>query len=99
MREMRDRLGSPRFLAAYNAGPAHYDDYPTSGRPLPEKSRRYVADVAPRIGVRTPEFASIAGAEALSWTKAPLFVERMIDQMTAEGTSMFSHVGDRATTT
>jgi len=40
MRETRYRCGSPGFLAAYHAGPTRYDDYLTSGRPLPEKSRR-----------------------------------------------------------
>jgi soluble lytic murein transglycosylase-like protein len=40
VRETRDRFGSPGFLAAYHAAPTRYDDYLTSGRPLPEKSRR-----------------------------------------------------------
>ena len=40
MRDMRDRFGWLGFLAVYHTGPARYDDYPTSGRPLPEKSRR-----------------------------------------------------------
>lgn len=40
MRDMRDRFGSPGFLAAYHAGSTRYDEYLTNGWPLPEKSRR-----------------------------------------------------------
>jgi soluble lytic murein transglycosylase-like protein len=64
MCEMRDRFGSPGFLAAYRAGATRCDDYPTSGRPLPEKSRRQVADLTPSIGMRALEFASIGAARA-----------------------------------
>ena len=35
LREMLDRYGSLGFLAAYNAGPARYDEHLATGRPLP----------------------------------------------------------------
>ncbi|HEY8031428.1 MAG TPA: lytic transglycosylase domain-containing protein [Methylocella sp.] len=51
LHEMRDRFGPDGFLAAYNAGPARYDDYLKRGRPLPEETRNYVAVLAPMIGL------------------------------------------------
>ena len=42
LRELFDRYGENGFLAAYNAGPARYDDYLTSGRALPEETLRYL---------------------------------------------------------
>jgi hypothetical protein len=51
LREMRDRFGPDGFLAAYNAGPARYDDYLKRGRALPEETCNYVATLAPVIGV------------------------------------------------
>ncbi len=51
LREMRERFGLAGFLAAYNAGPTRYEDYLTRGRPLPEETDKYVAALAPIIGV------------------------------------------------
>lgn len=42
LRELFDRYGANGFLAAYNAGPARYDDYLTNGRELPEETLRYL---------------------------------------------------------
>jgi soluble lytic murein transglycosylase-like protein len=41
--ELHDRYSAPGFLAAYNAGPARYDDHLATGRPLPAETRAYVA--------------------------------------------------------
>ena len=49
LREMYDLFGSPGFLAAYNAGPARYEEYLTERVPLPYETDRYVAMLAPRI--------------------------------------------------
>ncbi|MDW9658527.1 transglycosylase SLT domain-containing protein [Sinorhizobium meliloti] len=77
LREMHDRYGSPGFLAAYNAGPGRYDEYLTSGRPLPAETRAYVAAIAPLLGAGELPGGSIAIAPELpSWTQAPLFVTR-----------------------
>ncbi|MBI1866948.1 MAG: lytic transglycosylase domain-containing protein [Methylocystis sp.] len=99
MREMRDRFGAPGFLAAYHAGPARYDDYLTNGRPLPEETRRYVADLTPRIGAPEPEFASVAESEPPSWANAPLFVRRDGDQTSADRTSVVLLTSDRSAKT
>lgn len=74
LRELHDRYGSPGFLAAYNAGPGRYEEH-LAGRPLPAETRAYVATLAPLIGggaVTAP--VGVAGADPLSWTRAPLFV-------------------------
>jgi len=49
LRELIDRYGAPDFLAAYNAGPARLEDHHLRGRPLPDETRRYVAQLAPVV--------------------------------------------------
>lgn len=49
LRELHDRYGSPGFLAAYNAGPARYDEH-LAGRPLPAETRAYLDKLAPVVG-------------------------------------------------
>ena len=58
VREMYDIYGSPGFLAAYNAGPGRLDDYLTRNRTLPEETRRYVANIGPRITGAEPQRGS-----------------------------------------
>jgi hypothetical protein len=50
LREMYDRYGSPGLIAAYNAGPARYDDYLASRRGLPDETLSYVAAVGAALG-------------------------------------------------
>lgn len=50
LREMYDRFGARGFLAAYNAGPARYQQHLMEGRPLPLETRAYVAKLAPTVG-------------------------------------------------
>ena len=42
LRELHDRYGIPGFLAAYNAGPARWEDHLATGRPLPAETRAYL---------------------------------------------------------
>jgi len=75
MRELYDRYGAPGFLAAYNAGPGRYDDYIANGRPLPAETRAYVAQLAPLVsGEASPAIVTVAAADPLAWTRAPLFI-------------------------
>lgn len=76
LREMHDRYGAPGFLAAYNAGPARYDDYLSSGRPLPAETIAYVAALAPLIGSDPLPGDITAAADPLAWMRSPLFVAR-----------------------
>ena len=73
LRELHDRYGAPGFLAAYNAGPARYEDHLATGRPLPAETRAYLAVLAPLIGGGSIDGAMVVAAVARSWTEAPLF--------------------------
>ena len=74
LRELLDRYGSPGFLAAYNAGPARYEDHLATGRALPAETQAYVATLAPVIGGGAIDDATVVNAVVRSWTEAPLFV-------------------------
>jgi hypothetical protein len=76
MRELYDRYGASGFLAAYNAGPARYEDHLTTGRPLPAETRAYVADVDRLLGVDTLDSTMLAAVVAHAPTGAPLFPTR-----------------------
>jgi len=47
LRELHDRYGAPAFLAAYNAGPARWEDHLATGRLLPMETQAYLARLAP----------------------------------------------------
>ena len=66
IREMFDIYGSPGFLAAYNAGPGRMDDYLTRNRTLPEETRRYVANIGPRIDGYAPSRPSPGAQYAMN---------------------------------
>jgi len=85
LREMYDRYGNiPAMLAAYNAGPARYDDYLQKGRALPAETRAYVALIAPQLGATSPSTAPpIAPPPPPDWREAPLFVVRSADARSA----------------
>ena len=93
LREMHDRYGSPGFLAAYNSGPGRYDEYLAGGRALAAETRAYVAALAPLVGgSEIAETVTVAAADPLAWTRAPLFIAR------ADGTTSADRVqtGDRS---
>lgn len=50
LREMRDRYGMPGALAAYNAGPARYEEHKLLGVPLPGETIAYLGKLAPILG-------------------------------------------------
>lgn len=49
LRELLDRYGRAGMLAAYNAGPARYEDFLEGRRPLPSETQAYVAALAPML--------------------------------------------------
>ena len=85
LREMFDRYGNiPAMLAAYNAGPARYDDFLQRGRALPAETRAYVALLAPQLGATSPSSApSVAPPPPPDWREAPLFVVRAANARSA----------------
>jgi hypothetical protein len=75
LREMLDRYGNVGgMLAAYNAGPARYDEYLATGRPLPAETRDFVAKLAPLLGGKPLPNGAPAAPKRTDWRKAPLFV-------------------------
>ena len=81
---MHDRYGSPGFLAAYNAGPARYEDHLATGQPLPAETRAYVAVLARLIGTGAIDETAMVAIAARSWTEAPLFTVRADDHPVAD---------------
>ncbi|WP_345961179.1 lytic transglycosylase domain-containing protein [Gluconobacter japonicus] len=45
LRRLHDRYGDTGFLAAYNAGPGRYEQLLTTGKMLPDETKKYVAKV------------------------------------------------------
>lgn len=83
LRELYERYGAPGFLAAYNAGPARYEAWRDTGRPLPAETTAYVARIVALLdGRRDGEIAGQIGAPRVqpplppSWRAARLFVAR-----------------------
>jgi hypothetical protein len=72
LRELRDRYGSPGFLAAYNAGPARYEEH-LGGRPLPAETQAYLQTLVPLIG---GGIAASSALESLRPSAGSLFIVR-----------------------
>ena len=73
LRALLDRYGAPGFLAAYNAGPARWEDHLASGRPLPAETNAYLARLAPIVGIDATDSTMLLASIARSWTAASLF--------------------------
>ena len=74
MRQMYDRFGSPGFLAAYNAGPARYQNHLDTGRALPRETRNYLAILAQLIADGTNVAQAVSRPHRTQdWRDAPLF--------------------------
>jgi SLT domain-containing protein len=73
LREMLDLYGTSGFLAAYNAGPARYDEHLATGEPLPEETQIYLSRLAPLLfGARNDDI--LATANSSDWMTASLFI-------------------------
>jgi soluble lytic murein transglycosylase-like protein len=73
LRELHDRYGISGFLAAYNAGPARWEDHVATGRPLPAETRAYLVRLTPIVGGGAADDTIILAAVVKSWTEASLF--------------------------
>ena len=76
LRELHNRYGIPGFLAAYNAGPARWEDHLATGRPLPAETRAYLTRLAPIVGGNSADDTVILAAVVKSWSEASLFPAR-----------------------
>lgn len=75
LRELYDKYGSPGFLSAYNTGPGRYEEFLAGGRALPAETRAYAAQLGPLVGGEpTAPTVTVATADPLAWTRAPLFI-------------------------
>ncbi|MGY4572089.1 lytic transglycosylase domain-containing protein [Bradyrhizobium sp. USDA 3256] len=72
LRELLDRYGSPGVFAAYNAGPARYEEH-LAGGSLPDETRAYVAKLANLLAIELPPRWT---SNAQSSSVAMLFVAR-----------------------
>jgi hypothetical protein len=61
LRAMYDRFGYPGLFAAYNAGPARYQEHLAGGKPLPPETVAYLAALAPDQAVRSRPSRAIVG--------------------------------------
>jgi hypothetical protein len=78
LREMLNLYGTSGFLAAYNAGPARYEEHLATREPLPEETQIYLSRLAPMLsGVQIGSIS--ATANPVTWMTAPLFID---DKMT-----------------
>ncbi|MDD1522876.1 lytic transglycosylase domain-containing protein [Bradyrhizobium sp. WBAH42] len=72
LRELLDRYGSPGVFAAYNAGPARYEEH-LAGGSLPDETRAYVAKLASQLAIELPPGWTSSGQSSAA---ARLFVTR-----------------------
>jgi len=79
--ELHDRYGAPGFLAAYNAGPARWEDHLATGRPLPMETQAYLARLAPVVSGNAPDDAVPLASVVRSWTETSLLVARSIGSL------------------
>lgn len=87
LREMLDRYGNiGAMLAAYNAGPARYDEYVSTGRDLPAETRAYIAALVPLFGGEPlPHDLANASPSVSDWREAGLLVMSVSSRETAPG--------------
>jgi soluble lytic murein transglycosylase-like protein len=69
LRELHDRYGIPGFLAAYNAGPARWEDHLATGRPLPMETRAYFLRLVPMVGGQGDDDTTLLAPVIKSWTE------------------------------
>lgn len=74
LREMLDRFGSEGIFAAYNAGPARYEQHLAAGRPLPDETLAYIARLSPLISGEQSGRDTLAATHGLAWQQASVFV-------------------------
>ena len=92
LRELHDRYGEPGFLAAYNAGPARYEQHLATGQPLPAETQNYVATLTPIVAGEHIDGAAVARSITQPWTEAALFVEQYGSSRTTMALSSATHV-------
>ncbi|WP_319797795.1 lytic transglycosylase domain-containing protein [Nitrobacter sp.] len=100
LRKMWDRYGNVvAMLAAYNAGPARYDEHRSTGHRLPAETRAYVAALAPILGgAAASEATPSAPPPPPDWRDAPLFIMRPNDSRAIAAQPSDAQSGDARAT-
>jgi hypothetical protein len=73
---LHNRYGEAGFLAAYNAGPARYEEHLATGQKLPVETQNYVATLTPMVAGEHIGGTVVASPITGPWTEASLFVPR-----------------------
>ena len=92
MSEMIELFGVPNFLAAYNAGPARLEDHLQRGRPLPEETQRYLAQIGD-LPVGAPPPGELPARQSLPFVTAASNAPRSSPQMTSGSASGLGMIG------
>lgn len=74
LRELYDRFGVSGFLAAYNAGPDHFQDYRAGLRRLPDETKRYIATLEHMLPDLPVDGSLLVVANVSDWQRAALFI-------------------------
>ncbi|WP_240161452.1 lytic transglycosylase domain-containing protein [Gluconacetobacter azotocaptans] len=94
LRWLYDRYGDAGFLAAYNAGPARYDDHLATGRPLPGETVSYVAQVRTLIENAGPFLSAPRSKIVVDWRAGSLFAgAKTVPKSTASATVLGAENG------
>jgi len=91
LRELHDRYGEPGFLAAYNTGPARYEQHLATGQPLPTETQDYVATLTPIVAGEHIDGSVVAHSITQPWTEAAMFVARSDSSRTTLAPSSDTH--------
>jgi len=76
LRILYDSYGPNGFLAAYNAGPARWENHQDTGRPLPMETRAYVAAITQKLDPAALKVTSGSLQPARpTWMEASLFLQ------------------------
>jgi hypothetical protein len=92
MSEMIELFGVPNFLAAYNAGPARLEDHLRRGRPLPEETQRYLAQIG-ELPVAAPPPDELPAPQSLPFATAASNAPGSSPQTTSGSASALRMIG------
>jgi hypothetical protein len=97
LRRLLDRFGPRGFLAAYNAGPARYQDFMAGTRRLPSETVAYVARVEAQVVGQDKKSRAEPVVKPRDWRVSDLFPGQdgggEHDRMVAEAAGLFVQTG------
>ena len=82
LRELHDRYGAPGFLAAYNAGPARWEDHLANRPTAAGRDAAYLARLAPIVGGSAADDAVLLASVVAIIGSRPRSFRRAFDSVT-----------------